>query len=73
MRPAEKEMSVARLQASRIEYGSDDPVVAEAGHRRRVDLEMEVRRAAVGVTGVSDEADDVARLDAACPSTASGE
>ena len=50
---------------------SDDAVVAEAEHRDGVDLEVEVRLV-LGVTGVADEADHVARLDLA-PSTASGE
>src|SRR5215831_19647314 len=43
--------------------GSDDPVVAESEQPDRMDLEMQVRSAPVRVTGVPDEADDVARLD----------
>ena len=35
-----------------------DPVVAQSRHRGGMDLEVEVRRPAVGVAGVADEADD---------------
>src|SRR5262249_60948056 len=42
----------------------DDAVVAESDHRGRMDLEMEMRRAAVGVSGRADEPDDVARFHA---------
>src|SRR5262249_40916082 len=42
----------------------DDAVVAEAEEPGGVDLEVEVRRPAVRVARVPDEADDVTRLDA---------
>ncbi len=61
-RPAANEMSSARRQATRIGYGAIDAVVAEPCHRRRMDLEVEVRRPALGVAGVPDEADHVAGL-----------
>ena len=43
----------------------DDAVIAQTQHRSRVNLEVEMRRAAVGVAGVAHEADHVTCLHAA--------
>jgi hypothetical protein len=47
------------LPAVEIRRGIDRPVVFQAEQLMRVNLEMEMRRTAKGITGVADEAEYV--------------